>query len=69
MLPADDPDDNANVIRRPGEPNMIRGPIAPINVLEPLLSLQDGISGLGQQPGQLRAVPTGNAEENQRRQA
>lgn len=35
------------------------GPIAPINVLEPLLSLQDGISGLAR-TRPLRAVPTGS---------
>ena len=50
-----DPDNYANTYQVEGRPK-IRGPITPINVLEPLLSLQQRISGTAR-TRVLRAVP------------
>jgi hypothetical protein len=62
------PDDYANIYVRDDEELMVRGPIAPVNVFEPLLILQDGISGISRTRA-LRLVPSESAEENRRRPA
>jgi len=54
-----DPDDYANFHERGDREPTIRGPVAPINVLEPLLTLQHGISGIARTRGhELRLVPS-----------
>lgn len=59
-----DPRDYENVWVRDGR-LVIRGPIAPVNVLEPLLTLQDGISGIAR-THMLRPVPSEYTQENRR---
>jgi hypothetical protein len=62
-----DPDDHTNFYLRDGMP-AIRGPITPINVLEPLLTLRHGISGIAR-TRPLRLVPTEYTEGSWRRRA
>jgi hypothetical protein len=52
-----DPSDYANVYASGDREPMIRGPITPLNVLEPLLSLQHEISGIAR-TRPLRLVPS-----------
>ena len=59
-----DPDDHVNFYETDGI-TRIRGPIAPINVLEPVLSLHHEISG-ATRPRLLRAVHSDYAEERRR---
>lgn len=66
--PGFSPDDYVNIYRVDhGE--RIRGSIAPINVLEPLLGLRHGISGMARTPRLLRSVPSGDRKERRRASA